>query len=177
MKICPNCAKQNRNDTNYCTNCGYSLVSAPIKESPQDKVQTPTKTLTAEQEEFFRKAATKTVPLPLVAPRSIPVAVLLTFITCGMYGFYWMAKENDELNELINDPTAMSGAAVVLLTILTGGIYGIFWAYRMGEKIDYLKMNQSNDTRILYLILSILGLGIVPSILIQDEINKYVKQL
>ena len=31
---------------------------------------------------------------------SIPVAVILSIITCGIYGIYWMIKMNDEINQL-----------------------------------------------------------------------------
>ena len=63
----------------------------------------------------------------------------------------------------------------VLLTIVTCGIYGLYWAYKQGEKIDAAKANRgvaSGNSGILYLILSILGLGIVAWALMQNELNQ-----
>ena len=63
----------------------------------------------------------------------------------------------------------------VLLTIVTCGIYGLYWAYKQGEKIDAAKANRgvaSGNSGILYLILSIFGLGIVAWALMQNELNQ-----
>ena len=173
MKICPNCAKQNRNDTNYCTNCGYSLIGAPIKESPSDQVVSPTKTMNKAQQEFFERAAQKTYYTPNILGRSVPMSIVLTLVTCGIYGLYWMMKENDDLNALVNDQTSPTGGIVILLSIVTCGIYSLYWYYKMGEKADYLK-GGSGDTKYIYLLFGLFGLGIITSALIQDEINKAV---
>ena len=40
--------------------------------------------------------------------RSIVVSILLSIVTCGIYGIYWFVKLNDELNEAAgkqNDPS------------------------------------------------------------------------
>ena len=66
----------------------------------------------------------------------------------------------------------------VLLTIVTCGIYGLYWAYKQGEKIDAAKANRgvaSGNSGILYLILSIFGLGIVAWALMQNELNQMAK--
>ena len=63
----------------------------------------------------------------------------------------------------------------LLLTIVTCGIYGLYWAYKQGEKIDAAKANRgvpSSNSGILYLILSIFGLGIVAWALMQNELNQ-----
>ncbi len=110
--------------------------------------------------------------------RSIGVAILLTVVTCGIYGIIWMIKLNDELNALANKQGATSGGVVFLLTLVTCGIYGWFWYYKMGENVDAIKTNRgeaSNSSPIIYLILGLCGLGIVNYCLMQDTINKSVQ--
>ena len=41
--------------------------------------------------------------------RSIPVSVILSIVTCGIYGIYWMIMLNNELNRLSNHPKDMGG--------------------------------------------------------------------
>ena len=110
--------------------------------------------------------------------RSIGVAILLTIVTCGIYGIYWMIKLNDELNALAGKQGATSGGVVFLLTLVTCGIYGWFWYYKMGENVDTIKSNRgiaSSSSPILYIVLGIVGLGIINYCLMQDTINKSVQ--
>lgn len=109
--------------------------------------------------------------------RSIGVAILLTIVTCGIYGIIWMIKMNDELNQLAGKEGATSGGMVFLLSIVTCGIYTYFWMYKMGENVEVIKANNgmpSGSSPILYLVLTFCGLGIVNYCLMQDTINKVV---
>ena len=58
----------------------------------------------------------------------------------------------------------------VIFTIITCCIYFLYWSYKMGEGVDSIK-GKRGDTGILYLILSFIGLGIIPMALVQDAIN------
>ena len=60
---------------------------------------------------------------------------------------------------------------VFLFSILTCGIYGIYWMYKMGERLD--RVTGKSNTGIMYIILSLVGLGIVSYSLMQDTLNKY----
>ena len=111
----------------------------------------------------------------MITKRSIGVAILLSIVTCGIYGIYWMVVVTDDTNKAINDPNGTSGGIAVLLSIVTCGIYGIYWAYKQGEKLDNAKNMRgipSSNSNILYLVLDILGLGIIAIALMQDSLNK-----
>lgn len=103
--------------------------------------------------------------------RNIALSVVLSIVTCGIYGLYWMIKMNDEVNGLVGDTGAPSGVMVVVLSLITCGIYNWFWLYKMGEKTDRIKC-VNGSSGILFLILGFFGLGIVAYCLIQDAINK-----
>lgn len=110
----------------------------------------------------------------MIQKRSIALCIVLTFVTCGIYGLYWIAKINDEINAIANDQQAPSGGVVILLSIVTCGIYSIYWCYKMGEKVDYINQQRgipSSGTAVLYLVLGIF-ISIVAYALMQDSINK-----
>lgn len=66
-------------------------------------------------------------------------------------------------------------AVCVILSIVTFGIYYIYWNYKIGKVMYEAKLKsgiQSNNHSVIYLILTITGLGIVNYCLIQNELNK-----
>lgn len=110
----------------------------------------------------------------MIQKRDIAMAIVLSIITCGIYGIYWFVTITDDVKTAAHDNDFQSGGTAVLLTIITCGIYGIYWAYKMGELVK--KAQEENDmpvkdNAILYLILEIFGLGIVNFALIQNELN------
>lgn len=105
--------------------------------------------------------------------RSLPVSIVLTIVTCGIYGIYWFITLTDEVNYLAKQEDTSGGMAFVF-TLITCGIYGIYWAYRMGQKVSVLKeqrTDRGSDDSLVYLILSIFGLSIIVYALVQNEIN------
>ena len=111
----------------------------------------------------------------MIERRNIAVCIVLTLVTCGIYGIYWIVCLTNDVNTVSGDVNGTSGGMVVLLTIVTCGIYGIYWAYKQGEKRDFTKNNRgipSSNSGVLYLILQIFGFGIIAYALMQNELNK-----
>ena len=110
-----------------------------------------------------------------IQERSIPMCIILSIVTCGIYGLIWFYNLTEDSNKVGDSKTA-SGGLAILYTILTCGIYGIYWFYKLGAKIGEAQKKygtgSGNDSAVLYLILSLVGLGIVPYILAQSELNK-----
>lgn len=107
--------------------------------------------------------------------RSIPVCIILSLVTCGIYGFYWFITLTEEINSTANRPGETSGGICFLLTLVTCGIYGIYWGYKMGEKVDAIRAERgvaTGNLPILYLVLNLFGLLIVTEALIQSELNQ-----
>lgn len=112
----------------------------------------------------------------MVIKRGIGLSIVLTIITCGLYGIYWFIKITDEANYLSRE-NETSGGIAFLLTIVTCGIYKLFWNYKMGKTMLKAQENAgmySSDNSVLYLILSLFGLDIISYCIIQSEINKIV---
>lgn len=110
----------------------------------------------------------------MVKEKNIATCVILSIVTCGIYGIIWFVALQDDVNTLTGD-FKTSGGMAFLLTLVTCGIYGIWWMYNQGSRIDSIKESRgipAGNNGILYLILSILGLGIVSYCLMQNELNQ-----
>ncbi|MBQ3583693.1 MAG: DUF4234 domain-containing protein [Lachnospiraceae bacterium] len=110
----------------------------------------------------------------MVKEKNIATCVILSLVTCGIYGIIWFVALQDDVNTLTGD-FKTSGGMAFLLTLVTCGIYGIWWMYNQGSRIDSIKESRgipAGNNGILYLILSILGLGIVSYCLMQNELNQ-----
>jgi len=108
--------------------------------------------------------------------RDIAVSIILSLVTCGIYGIYWFITLTDDMGKLSND-TRLKGGICFLLTLVTCGIYGFYWAYMMGKAAYTIKSQRNlpaSDSSVVYLILQIFGLGIIVYALAQNEINDVV---
>ncbi len=106
-------------------------------------------------------------------PRSVALCVVLTIVTCGIYGIYWMYCIHEDVQTVCGRPLSVSGGMAILLTIVTCGIYGIYWAYRMGQLLDTAKGSPWGSSSVLYLVLYLCNLSIVAWALMQSELNRF----
>ena len=111
----------------------------------------------------------------MIKERNIVVAIILSIVTCDIYGIIWFITVTDDTNTLAGSD-GTTGAIAFLLTLVTCGIYGFYWAYKLGEKIDKIKTDNgeaAGNNAILFLVLQIFGLGIVNDCIAQGELNKH----
>ena len=110
--------------------------------------------------------------------RSIAKAIIFSFLTCGIYAFYWIYKMTDEMHALAGEQTTASGGMVIVYTLITCGFYSIYWYYKMGVTVNLAKekrgMRFDNNSPVIYLLLAIFCLGVVSQALIQDSINDII---
>ncbi len=110
----------------------------------------------------------------MIQQRNIAVCIILSIVTCGIYGLYWLACLTNDTNTAA-DTEGTSGGMTVLLTIITCNIYGLYWAYKQGEKIDIAKQKRgipSSNSGVLYLVLCLL-IPVVAWALMQNELNTF----
>ena len=117
----------------------------------------------------------------MIKERNVGVSVLLTIITFCIYGLLWFVCLAEDVNTATNKTDGTSGGMVLLFTILTCGIYGLYWLYKSGSAIDQMKHEQDLTAQngylgIVYLVLALLGLGIVAYALMQSELNQLARQ-
>ena len=63
--------------------------------------------------------------------RSIAKCIVLSIITCGIYGMYWFVVATDDVGRVTNRPGTSGGLSLVF-SLITCGIYGYYWAWSMG---------------------------------------------
>ncbi|MEM9070556.1 MAG: DUF4234 domain-containing protein [Myxococcota bacterium] len=90
--------------------------------------------------------------------RSPLIVVLLTMVTLGIYGLYWMWSTTRELKALTGREHLHAGLDV-LLTLLTLGVWGIWVGYRNAEIVhrEMERRGEAHSDRSL----PILGLGLL----------------
>lgn len=113
----------------------------------------------------------------MIKNRNVALCIVFSFITCGIYSIYWMYNLANDVKTTSGDETAPSGGMFILLTIITLNIYGIYWYYKAGARMNTALTKANAGTAdanksVLYLILSLVGLGIVNVILIQLDLNR-----
>lgn len=105
-----------------------------------------------------------------ITSRSIPLAIILSIVTCGIYGLYWMYCLANDLNTASGHEQDTSGGLVVLFSIITCGIYGLYWYYtaagKVGEVQEFDRRPRDGSLGILYLLLALFGFSIVSMALI-----------
>lgn len=192
--FCPNCGSNVPDGTAYCPNCGAALTSGestPVAEQQPENQQPETQQPDTQQPVYQQPVYQQTdyssqqgygqqsygAPNGIGVNRNIALCIVLSIITCGIYGIYWMYVLNEEINGLSGEQNATGGGLVILFTIITCGIYGWYWLYKMGERADRIKESMGrpgSSSGVLYLVLGIFGLGIVAYAMMQDTINTAV---
>lgn len=149
----------------YCTKCGR-----PIEDGAQFCSYCGTRAF--DENEFKRYNHFQ------ISKRSIPVCIILSIVTFGIYGLYWMYSIANDVNTLVGDDST-SGAKVLIFSIITLGIYELYWLYKVGERLSNFKYQQGimddHYRSLIYLILSLLGWDIIAWALIQNDLNQYAQ--
>ncbi|WP_081647769.1 DUF4234 domain-containing protein [Butyrivibrio sp. VCB2006] len=191
--FCPNCGTEVTEGTKFCPNCGADIQATieagaaanmnATNQQPQMQSQPTGFDYNSYQQNtqqgnpqqgFAQQGAPYYLNIAGIQKRDLAIAIILSIVTCGIYGIYWFIVLTDETNQITGKTDLASGGLAFLFSIISCGIYYFYWSYKMGEKVDMIKGNPNGSTSILFLILSIFGLGIVNYIIAQDAINNLV---
>ena len=89
---CPKCGASNPNGGAFCASCG-----APLPADTQSTVP-PT------QPQYTQMPPTGNG----IQQRNIALCIILSIVTCGIYGWYWLYTMTEDTNRLSRDPGATS---------------------------------------------------------------------
>ena len=109
-----------------------------------------------------------------VNERSIPLYIILSLLTCGLFSIYWFIVLAGDIKRL-KGGTKPNGVVDYLLGFITCGIYLWYCYYTYPKYIEEIQEERGlkvNDISLAALLLGIFGLGIVSLALIQNELNK-----
>ena len=107
----------------------------------------------------------------LLSTTSLVISILLSIVTLGIYGIYWMYLLVKNTRSIQKDTTSCTGEMLCLLFV---PFYSLYWWCTKGEKVkegfkEHNYASTSNGT--IYLILAILGLSIVSMAIMQSDFN------
>lgn len=111
--------------------------------------------------------------------RNIVTSIILSIVTCGIYAIYWFIVMTDDVKTAAKDTQLASGGVALLLTLVTCGIYGIYWAYKIGELTAKAQADRGltvKNNSVLYLVLELIGFGIIVYALVQNDLNEMVRE-
>jgi len=103
--------------------------------------------------------------------RSIVGCILLSIITLGIYGIYWMYLLVKNTRSIQKDTYSCTEEVLCLIFV---PFYSIYWWYTRGKKVKQsFKENKytAKGNGVLYLVLAILGLNIVSMAIMQSDFN------
>lgn len=120
MAFCPKCGHQIPEGTHFCSGCGAA-------------VNNTTQNQTSNNQQY----AGGMMRTPVKTDYSLGMFILLTIITCGIYGYYIVYKLAQDVNQMCaEDGDKIGGlAAYILLSFVTCGIYNIYWLYKIQNRM------------------------------------------
>ena len=104
-----------------------------------------------------------------IKARNIVTSIILTVVTCGIYGIYWticLAREAVS----VKDPA--DNALLEIICMLFIPFIGFFLAEKKLSEGCAANNIEHKDNSIIYLVLGLVGLGIVNFIMMQNDLNK-----
>lgn len=115
--------------------------------------------------------------------RSPVVVLLLMFLTCGFYGFYYAFVTTKELTESTGR-TDVNVTTELLFNIITCGIFGMYATYRNQQIVDewYSSRGVQHEAKaqmvgLMNLLTFVVGATwVVATFIHQDELNKLLVQ-
>ncbi len=162
MAFCSHCGASIPEGSKFCPSCGASVANDSVNVNNQQSAGGGY----SQQGGGYRVNIQK---------RDVVKMIILSIVTCGIYGLIWFFNIVSDLNTAVPRDGDKTPGVVLILSIITCGIYALIWAYQSGEKIDALKQKigePASSSAVLYLVLSLFGLGIVVYYFIQTELNK-----
>lgn len=67
--------------------------------------------------------------------RDVVLYTVLTVVTCGLFGLYWIAKFTNDVHRWSGRPATASGGKAVLYMVLTCTLYFYYWIYKIGGEL------------------------------------------
>jgi hypothetical protein len=183
---CSSCGAPNRDTSRFCAKCGGPLSASvatppdPVHETSYPSVyQQPGMSTPSPDQGLERiNSSLPYAPQPLPAPgfeRSIATSVILTIVTCGIYGLIWMYAIGKDIRDNLGREDPNPGMDI-LLTLVTCGIWGIYLMYKYPTMINEMAHKRglpaNESLPLISILLGILGLPVVSFALMQSELNK-----
>ncbi|MBQ3281828.1 MAG: DUF4234 domain-containing protein [Eubacterium sp.] len=108
--------------------------------------------------------------------RSVAMVIILTIVTCGIYGLYWVYDTMHALEQTSGKESSVNAIACLLLCIFVAPVGFILFGNGADEQLNMIKAQRgipTTDNKVMYMILGFfLPIVLIP--IVQDEVNKLV---
>lgn len=112
-------------------------------------------------------------------PRNIVLYVILSILTCGLWGLVWFFQLGGDIQALRGDDKPNT-LVDFLLTIVTCGLWGFYVAYQwptlLQDPLRARGVHVDNNLPVICLVLCFFGFQIVSMILMQSAANQGLTQ-
>lgn len=108
----------------------------------------------------------------LFEEQNLAFCIVLSIVTCGIYGLVWKYQLCRKIRILNGESTDCVGEYLCLILV---PFYFLYWYYTRGQKL-YQGMKEvgapASDNSVVNLVLALFGFSIVSDALIQNDLNK-----
>lgn len=135
---CKNCGKELTATQKFCPACGTPQnISVEAQPPVNVNIYSGGYNPRSGGEPGGYQPGTAPAPGPLATDRSLVMYILLSLITCGIYGWYFLYCMARDVNiACAGDGENTPGLAkLILLSLVTCGIYGYYWYYKLGNRL------------------------------------------
>ncbi|MBR3146644.1 MAG: DUF4234 domain-containing protein [Eubacterium sp.] len=106
--------------------------------------------------------------------RSVVSVILLTLVTCGIYGLYWVYDTLSSMEQVSGREASVGAVVVLLLCIFFSPVGFLLYGMAADEQLNMIKGKfgmQQVDNKVMYMILGFfIPIVLIP--IVQDEINR-----
>lgn len=110
----------------------------------------------------------------MLKQRSVAEVIILTIVTCGIYGLYWVYDTLNSMEQITGAEGSVSSVVVLLLCIFFSPVGYLLYGMCADEQINAIKAargKQQVDNKIMYMLLGFfIPIVLIP--IVQDEINR-----
>ena len=113
----------------------------------------------------------------LLEDKSIALCIVLTFVTSGIYGIFWIYSIMRKIKLLNNEEPDVVGELLLYIFV---PFYSLYWIFSRSQKL-HIGADKNGmripDNSVMYLVIALFGLMVVSLALIQDSLNNIARYL
>ncbi len=114
----------------------------------------------------------------MIKQRNPVLVLVLSIVTCGIYGLYWVYQSLHELEQTTGKTDSMNSMVVLLLCLFLPSVGYLLYGMVLNDQLNALRAmhgQPEEDNKVLYMILGFF-IFVVLLFMGQSEINKFATE-